>query len=71
MINDDLMINRHSSLISFRSCKDTQLVKNPKRSSYGGGLDQYQMGFNDFRHVRDSLRGRNSRKTRMKTFNQR
>lgn len=57
------IINRHSSLISFHSSNDTQLIKNHKRSSYGG-LDQHQIGFNDFRHVRDSLRGRNPRKTR-------
>ena len=61
MINHD---NRRSSLTSYRS----QLIKIKKRASCSG-FDEHQYGYNDFRHVRDSLRGRNPRTTRITSTN--
>jgi hypothetical protein len=62
MINND---NRRSSLISYHLIKN-----NKKRSSYDE-IDEHQFGHNNFRHVRDSIRGRNSRTTRMTSTNKR
>jgi hypothetical protein len=62
MINND---NRRSSLISYHLIKN-----NKKRSSYDG-IDEHQFVHNNFRHVRDSIRGRNSRTTRMTSTNKR
>jgi hypothetical protein len=63
-ISDDHLTSRRSSLISYRSTKNSQLIKIKKRSSCGG-IDERQLGHNDFRHVRDSIRGKNPRTTRI------
>lgn len=41
----------------------SKLIKIKKRGSYGG-FDEHNISHNDFRHVRDSLRGKNIRTTR-------
>jgi hypothetical protein len=65
MINND---NRRSSLTSYRLIKDSHLIKIKKRASCSG-FDENQYGYNDFRHVRDSIRGRNPRTTRVTSTN--
>jgi hypothetical protein len=66
MNTNDRLINRRASLISFCSMKNSQLIKIKKRASYGG-TDERQISHNDFRHVRDSIRGTNPRATRITT----
>ncbi|CAF1275538.1 unnamed protein product [Adineta steineri] len=59
------VIDDHQYLLQRRpSLKNSQLIKIKKRSSYGE-IDQRQLGNNDFRHVRDSIRGKNPLTTRI------
>jgi hypothetical protein len=64
MISDHPIIDRRPSLTSFRPTKAPQLKKIKKRASYSE-IDECQLGYNDFRHVRDSVRGKNPRTTRI------
>jgi hypothetical protein len=64
MIPDHPKIDRRPSLTSFRSTKAPQMKKIKKRASYSE-IDECQLGSNDFRHVRDSIRGKNPRITRI------
>ena len=72
IIDEDLLNNRHSSLTSIRPMKESQLITTKKRSSVGE-LPEHSISHHhhDFRHVRDSIRGRNPRTTRIKSINQR
>jgi len=54
---------RRRSLVSYYSTKNSQLIKIKKRASCGG-IDEYHASHNDFRHVRDSIRGKNLHITR-------
>ncbi|CAF1608099.1 unnamed protein product [Adineta ricciae] len=57
------LLQRRSSLMSFRSSNNPKLIKLKKRASFGG-IEQHEHVTNDgFRHVRDSVRHRNSRST--------
>ena len=64
------LLQRHPSSTSTSSMKTSQKFKMKKRASFGE-VDEHQVGYNDFRHVRDSIRGRNLRTLRTKSINQR
>jgi hypothetical protein len=56
MIPEHDLLHRRPSLISFRSVNTSHFIKIKKRASHGE-IDEH--GNNDFRHVRDSIRGKN------------
>ena len=58
-------LHRRSSLMSFRSSKNTSLRIVKKRASFGGVEQDQQKGngTGGFRYVRDSIRNRTSRTT--------
>ena len=70
---DRNQLHRRPSLIPVRSMSNSQLINIKKRASYGG-IEERQISNSDFRHVRDSIRGKNSHTTRMTptiTYNKR
>ena len=66
MITNHNLLHRRPSLISFRSTNNSHLITIKKRASYGEA-DEHQNGYNDFRHVRDSIRGKNPHLIKMKS----
>ncbi|UJR24884.1 hypothetical protein I4U23_006252 [Adineta vaga] len=57
------LLQRRSSLMSFRSSNHPKLINLKKRASFGGIEQHEHIGNGGFRHVRDSIRQRNSRST--------
>ncbi|CAF0904226.1 unnamed protein product [Adineta ricciae] len=62
------LLQRHPSSTSTSSVKTSQKFKMKKRASFGE-VDEHQVGYNDFRHVRDSIRGKNPLTTRITPTN--
>ncbi|CAF0760671.1 unnamed protein product [Rotaria sp. Silwood1] len=62
------LLHRRSSLMLFRSPNTTLLMNAKKRASFGGVEEHQELGYaignGGFRHVRDSIRSKNSRTTR-------
>jgi hypothetical protein len=65
--NSTPLLHRRSSLMIFRSSKNSQLPTVKKRASFGGVEQCKQIGNGGFRYVRDSIRNKNSRTTRSTT----
>ena len=61
------ILHRRSSLMSFRSSNKSQSTTVKKRASFGGVVQGEQTGCANggFRYVRDSIRNKNSRTTRL------
>jgi hypothetical protein len=69
---DGNLLHRRPSLMSFRSTNNSQLLNLKKRASYSGGIEERQFNSSSgFRHVRDSIRGKNTRTTPTITYNKR
>ncbi|CAF2442889.1 unnamed protein product [Rotaria sp. Silwood2] len=64
IFNNHHQLHRRSSLIPFRSTNSSYSKKIKKRASYSE-IDVYQIGNNDFRYVRDSIRGNIPHATRI------
>ena len=71
IINSDYLIHSRPSLVSSSSSsittKNSHVIKIKKRSSCAG-MEECQVSHNDFRHVRDSIRGRNPRTTQLNSI---
>ncbi|CAF0765306.1 unnamed protein product [Rotaria sordida] len=62
--NRHRLVHRRSSLTPFRSTNNSPLKKIKKRASYGE-IDVHRIDNNNFRHVRDSIRGNIPHATRI------
>ncbi|CAF1102604.1 unnamed protein product [Adineta steineri] len=66
------LLQRRSSLMSFRSSNHSKLINVKKRASFGGIEHDEEISGDGtsnggFRYVRDSIRNKNSRSTRLTT----